>query len=450
VSRGARGLLAAAAAALASLAAPSGAAAGFHPPRTVAGPSAGVVELGGVSLARDGTGAVAFLRRDGGVPHVFVSRLVGRHPRAPVRVDGGQAGAASAVRVAVADRGMTVVTWLSGGVVYGAVAQSQGAGFDAPRLLCACGPVSSPSLDVSRFGTAYLTFTAPGGGGHDVRAATYDGGAWTLIGTPIDVHGGDDAGGARVAASSDGTGIAAFTERAGGVARVYERRLLLTRLSQAPRRASLGSLSGRRGGAADTAAVDIQDDSSYAWVTFRQDFVDGGRRRSRVIAHRLAGSSFDMTAQVDGLRFPGGGATGAAIALSGRGYGLALTASSSHRLMGAALTRHRDPLQPTFEPPVRLQTAQSAAPLAVASADDHRRGIAAWQRGHGDKRRIVARVFDGYRFSPATTISEPGAGPAPADLGLDSEADDDGNHVIAFVQGKPGARRILVVAYTPR
>jgi hypothetical protein len=426
------------------------AAAGFAKARTAAGPSADVLALGGVSLARDGTGAVAFLERDLGQAHVFVARLVNRRPNGRIRVDTGQVGSSSDVRVAVADGGETVVTWINGGQIYGAVEPSTGAGFGPPASLCLCAPVSDPSLDVSRFGTAYLTFTAPGGGGHDVRVATFDEGKWTLIGAPIDIDSAHDALGARVAASSDGTGIAAWTERDGsGTTRVYERRLLRTKLSTVPRRASLGSLSGRKGGAADAPAVDIQDDSSFAWVTFRQDFRDGSKTRSRVLGHRLAGSAFDLTSQIDGLRFPTSqGAVGSTVSLSGRGYGMALTTTASNELLGDVLTRHRDPLQPTFERPFRLQKHQPSPLVAVASSDDSAHGLAVWQRTGGGVHRIVARYFDGRRFGRAVKISPSGAGPTVAELGLDIEGDDAEDHVVAFVQGAAGARRIQVVAYS--
>ena len=434
---------------LACAAAAGPAMAGFTKARTAAGPSPDVLALGGVSLARDGHGAVAFLQRDLGQAHVFVSRLVARKPTAAVRVDTAQLEPSSDVRVAVADKGQTVVTWINGGQIYGAVEPAIGAGFSTPESLCLCAPVSDPSLDVSRFGTAYVTFTTPGGGGHDVRVATFDNDKWKLIGTPLDIDPAHDALGARTAASSDGTGIAAWTERdASGRTRVYERRLLRTKLSKVPQRASLSSLSGRKGGNADSPAVDIQDDSSYAWVSFRQDFRDGAKTRSRVLAHRLVGSVFDLTSQIDGLRFPTSQTpTGPSVSLSGRGYGMALTTTASNELTGDVLTRRRDPTQPTFERPFRLQKSQSSSPLAVASSDDTAHGVAVWQRSGGGKRRIVARYFDGKRFGRAVKISPSGAGQSAAELGLDVEGDDAEDHVVAFAQGPAGARRIEVVAY---
>src|SRR6185369_14969801 len=83
------------------------------------GPNADVLQVGGVDLARDGTGAVAYLRRDGGVTHVFVSRLFGGVWQSPVRVDPGL-GAATEAKVAVGDGNRIAVAWIAGGSVYAA------------------------------------------------------------------------------------------------------------------------------------------------------------------------------------------------------------------------------------------------------------------------------------------------------------------------------------------
>jgi hypothetical protein len=435
-------------------AAPAGAV-GFAAPRTAAGPSGDVLELGGLGFARDGTGVVAYLMRDGGQPHVFASRLRRGDPTASVRVDSGQLTASSEVRVATADGGRTVVAWVNAGLVYAALKPSTGAPFEAPRLVCACGPVSDPSLEISKFGTAYLTFTAAGAGGHDVRAAVLDASEttdWELITLPVDIDAAADAQGARVTASADGTAIVAWSERAtGGVARLFERRLLGARLSTVPKQVSLGRLSGRRGGDADSPALDVQDESSFVWIAFRQTFVDGGRERSRVIARRLRGSAFDKTFQLDGLRgFPASrGAARPAIGMSGRGYGVAVASMQpSNGLTGAALTRSRDVLQFLFERPLQLAPSSSRPPLPVVSSAESTHSMVAWQQAGGGSRRIRTRYFDGRDFRGPVTISRSGHGPTVAELGLDSGGDDADDHVFAFVQGRESARRIQVVVYS--
>ena len=73
---------------------PAAADAAWFPAQAVDGPNADVQSVGGVDLARDGTGAVVYLKNDGGVPHVFVSRIFGGAWQPPVRVD-PTAGAAT-------------------------------------------------------------------------------------------------------------------------------------------------------------------------------------------------------------------------------------------------------------------------------------------------------------------------------------------------------------------
>src|SRR6476660_6268064 len=88
----------------------AGARAAWNVSQAIDGPNADVVGIGNVDLARDGTGAVAYLRRDGGVTHVFVSRLFGGVWQSPVRVDPGL-GAATEAKVAVGDGNRIAVAW---------------------------------------------------------------------------------------------------------------------------------------------------------------------------------------------------------------------------------------------------------------------------------------------------------------------------------------------------
>ena len=81
---------------IAVLAVPVGAAhAAFFKADAIDGPSADIRSVGDMDIARDGTGAVAYVKADGGVNHIFVSRLVGGAWQAPERVDGGLDAAGS-------------------------------------------------------------------------------------------------------------------------------------------------------------------------------------------------------------------------------------------------------------------------------------------------------------------------------------------------------------------
>jgi hypothetical protein len=439
--------------ALAVLAAalPASAAAEFGPTTTADGPDANIVSLGGIGTARtDPTGAVAYLKRETAQAHVFASPLVRGTPTAPVRVDAGQVGDASDLHMAVGNRGRTVVAWVNGGTPYAAVKGADSASFGPPVRLCTCGPVNELSVDMSIFGTAYATFTTAGAGGHDIRGAVLSGGSWTPLAGVIDVDPNRDARSARVAASADGTAVVAFTETAaGGGSHVYERRLLHSTLSTVPQEAGVGTLDSRPGGSADSPAVDVQDDSTFAWVVFRQDFNDGGAVRSRVLARRLTGSRFGAPVAIDGLAFPTAqGAEKPVVDITGRGYGGALAnLVGSYAIDGAVLTRRQDPLTTTFEPPFQLDASNDSPPMTAVSFSEDADGVAAWQDAGGGSSNVLARHYDGTQFHLPVGLSPGAQGPSAAELGLDVTSDGAGDSVIAFVQGPAGARRIQVAAF---
>ena len=55
----------------------------------VDGPSADIQSLGELDVARDGTGALAYIKRVAGVDHVFVSRLANGAFQPPEQIDAG-------------------------------------------------------------------------------------------------------------------------------------------------------------------------------------------------------------------------------------------------------------------------------------------------------------------------------------------------------------------------
>ncbi|MCW3019489.1 MAG: domain containing protein, partial [Solirubrobacterales bacterium] len=81
------------------------------PAVTIEGPSEEIVGFGGVAMAEDGSGGVVYLKRVGGVAHVFVSRYVEGHWLAPIRVDTEGQYAASWPRIGASDGGELVVVW---------------------------------------------------------------------------------------------------------------------------------------------------------------------------------------------------------------------------------------------------------------------------------------------------------------------------------------------------
>jgi hypothetical protein len=422
------------------LVAPASAWAGFVPAVSIDGPSADVLSAGDVELARDGAGAVTWLRSEAGVAHVFVAPLVLGTPGAPQRLDVGQLGPSSQPRVGVSNGGRILVTWVNDGQLFASLRSSSVGAFSPPAAVTSPGlGVHDPSLSMTINGKAYAGFTTSGG---DVRAAymAVDG-SWFLPDAPLDVDPARTAAGSAVAASGDGTALFAWTETGGdGVSHVFARRVIRERLGSVPREVSVGALEGRPGGSADSPGVGIEYDSSYAWVVFRQDFVDGGVVTSRALARRLKASEFDPPVPIDKLSFPAGaGADQPRIAFTGRGRGTFSAALRGPFGVMATLLKNN-----VFEPTVRLDGGSvSAPPFAVPTTADDESGTVSWQRGAG----IVGSHFAVGVNDPEVELSAPAFGTADASLGLEASADRAGNAAITFAQGDPSARRVVLALY---
>ena len=111
---------------LALAALPAAASAAWFPARApVDGPSPDIEKLGGVDLARDGTGGVVYLKRVDGAPHVFLSRFNGGQFRPPERVDNGIGAGASDAAIAAADVDRLAIVWTAGNRVYGSARDRQ-------------------------------------------------------------------------------------------------------------------------------------------------------------------------------------------------------------------------------------------------------------------------------------------------------------------------------------
>src|SRR6476646_11728238 len=92
--------------------------AAFFVADNIDGPSASALRVSDVDVARDGSGAVAYTKLEGGVPHVFVSRLVRGVWQPPERIDPGIAAAAADPVVAASDGGRLVIAFTAGGQLF--------------------------------------------------------------------------------------------------------------------------------------------------------------------------------------------------------------------------------------------------------------------------------------------------------------------------------------------
>src|SRR4051812_22441444 len=182
---------------------PATAAAGWFPAEPV---DSGATAFGGVDLARDGSGAITYVKSDG---HVYLSRMAAGAWQAPERVDAGHAGPATDPVVATADGGALVLAWRDGDRVLGAY--SDGLGLSPPVVL-GSGGVGPPDVDMAIQRTAFVTF-AQGG---DVRAVRLRRGAWEAAGAPMDIDpsraAGAGAGRPRVAVAADGNAVVVWGE----------------------------------------------------------------------------------------------------------------------------------------------------------------------------------------------------------------------------------------------
>jgi hypothetical protein len=414
---------------LAALAA-APAQAAFFPGDAIDGPAAEIRALGDVDLARDSTGALAYVRQVDGVDHVFVSRFEGGVFTPPERIDAALPTASSQPVVGASDGGRLVVVFVSGGIVQGVV-RPGGEGWSAPAAL---GAGSDPSVDLSINGTAYASFTA----GSDVRVARLDrrSNTWGVIEQSADVNpaqaAGVGSGRSRVAISADGIGVVTWGEGD----HVYARKMFGGALSNAPQdlTPAPGEVDGRVPVLSDLPDVDAEDDSSYAWVVFRQRFADGG---TRILARRQRGTTFDPPVAIDENAGEPVGAP--RIDLNGRGVGLATTTgAASGQPMAAILERDQFGAGSRFFVP-------STAPPAVAPAiSENNSGLVGAVLGTAGAPPFVGvRAIDEAKPGAEHVLSRPELGPVAPELGFDVAADRASGVVVAWVQGGAQDRRIV-------
>ena len=430
---------------------------------TIDGPTPAILSLGNVSLARDGTGAVSYLRSVAGVPHAFVSTESDGVWSAPLQLDTGLAGTASQPLVAAASGGRVAAVVISGGTLYGLVHNPGTRGFGAPQPLVA--GASNPALSISTFGTAYASFTAPNGATPAVYVARLDraSSTWQAMTQPLNLVATDAAGfnaatRSAVAAASDGEALVAWGEsEADGLTHVIARRVSAAGPSIAPQDLNLPSLSGLPGGNADSPSVSLEDASDFGWVAFRESFTQGATQISRTIARHQYGSLFDPPEPpasgfgdlgptvIDPLVVPTvDGADDPQVSIDGSGDGLAsIETTATHEVFA-------DPVSdPYFTGPTRLDivTNQIAPEPVAAVGGVDPLGAVAWLQSTGPTvaPSVAVRAYATSIFGPGTIISSPALGAVQIGPGaLSAAADQRGDTFVAFVQGAPTGTRVVV------
>lgn len=413
------------------------------PPVTIDGPSAAIVGLNGMSIARDGTGGLVYLKDVGGVAHVFVSDLLSGTFQPPVQIDPGLVGPSSQPVIAAGQDGLLLVAFVNSGTLY--VVQTPGdlAPLGAPQALYA--DAANPSLSISNFGKAYLAFTAlNGAGGADVRTAYYDQGQWALGSGPLDDNPADAAGTGtgrpEVATAGDGIGIVAWGENG----QIFTRRVIGTTLSVVDERADVPTLDGWQEVSSSEPVISAGGDDTYASVAFQEELTSGGAKQSRVLMNRLHGSQYDGIEEGDGAST--GGAEGAdqpqtAVTEYGAGF-VTSEHDQTHELYATTLGSND-----VFGQTVRVDSLpNSDPPDAVPATAGLVSNLITWQQTPGIAGTAEIRVryaADGADLGPEQVLSSPALGATDADQGLVAAGDVSGDAAVAWVQGSGAATSIV-------
>ncbi|MDQ3850149.1 MAG: hypothetical protein M3296_06000 [Actinomycetota bacterium] len=426
------------AAALVAVAAPvavgtPAAQAAFFPGDAIDGPSPDIQALGDLDLARDGTGGLTYVRTDGGVDHVFVSRFIGGVFQHPDRIDAALPGPSSKPVIGAADRGRLLIAFVNSGIVYG-VLRAAGT-YSRPIPLLAG---DDPAADLSINGTGYVSVTSAAA---DIGLVRLDGRtkAFTLLPQALDIvpsrAAGLGTGRSKVAVSADGVALVVWGEEG----HVFARKIFNTRISASPQDLTPPEFAGRGATTSDLPDVDVEDDSSFGWAVYRQTFGDGS---TRILARRQRGTTFDPPVAVD----PGDEAVDdPRIDLNGRGVGLATMAGLGTRQPMVDVLE-----KDAFGVGTRILGASVVGPAAVPAIAENNNGlVAAAVAGAGQAAFVRVRPFQHGQPRPEVVVSRPELGGVEPDLGFDAASDRAFGVVMAWLQGVPGDQR-LVAGYFDR
>ncbi len=413
-------------------------------PTAIDGPNPAIARPSGLglSIARDGSGGLVYLKQVADTPHVFVSQLAGGSFQAPVQVDSGLAGASSQPVIAAGNGGLLLIGFINAGELYVVDRTSASATFGAPIALA--GGAANPAISITNFGKAYIAFTAADGGGFDVRTAYYYNGSWALEGPPLNATAADNAGTGSgrpdVAAAGDGVAIVVWGENG----HVYSRRVWGTSPSVVYEQADAPP-AGCTESSADEPAVGAGGDSSFAAVAFREFVTCGGEQQSRVLSNRLQASVYDGIAAADGLS--GASVDGAddpqvAVAEYGQGW-VTSERTQSDAAFALMLNQNAQP-----EGVAQLNSLPDAAlPYPTPAVAGLFSTLVAWQQDPGSSGTAEIRVRYAPMNSalgPESVLSTPAQGPTDAADGLAAAGDVYGEAAVAWLQGLPGSSAVMV------
>jgi hypothetical protein len=451
------------------------------PATTIDGPSEDIVGFGGIAMAEDGTGGVVYLKRVGGIAHVFVARYAEGHWLAPARVDYGEQFAASWPRIGAANGGELVVVWATpfategGHPVDELLSSTLGAGasiFGSPMIVdpdIRTGAGTSPELAMSATGQADVVYRVvkseegqstnvpllrPGDVVEDVSLAHFDGERWSSLGAinrdpGVSMRPPTEANAPQIAIGPTGGGIVVWQEPdIEGVARIWARRLFGQTLDYVLP-VSAASLGGTPIGAdADAPAVSISR-LGQAEVAYRQVAGPG----SPLPGPRIFLNTLPDGESADGSQFAGASVVDSAVA------------------GGAAATVGRPSIDTDEKQDLRLLYDANGTPRVIEGTDrglvadlslgppfagsepfsasvmnQAGGGISAWPSVDGGSRPVVGIREDFPGGGVQTGLVSGGAGGTVGELAIGRSGLGDG--LVAFRQGPFGDAAVVVASVT--
>lgn len=451
------------------------------PATTIDGPSEDIVGFGGIAMAEDGTGGVVYLKRVGGIAHVFVARYAEGHWFAPVRVDYGEPFAASWPRIGAANGGELVVVWATpfategGHPVDELLSSTLGPGasvFGSAMIVdpdIRTGAGTSPMLAMSSTGQADVVYRVlkseegqstnvpllrPGDVVEEVRLAHFDGERWSSLGAinrnpGVSMRPPTEVNAPQIAIGPTGNGVVVWQEPdIDGVARIWARRLFSQTLDYVLPVSAAGLGGTPIGADADAPAVSISR-LGQAEVAYRQVAGPGSPLPGpRIFLNTLPdgesadGSQFTGASVVDSA-VPGGAAASVGppsidtdekqdLRLLYDANGTPRVIEGTGRGLVAALS-----LGPPFA---------GSEPFSASVMNQAGGGISAWPSIDGQGRPVVAIREDFPGGGVQTGLVSGGAGGTVGELAIGRSGLGDG--LVAFRQGPFGDAAVVVAPVT--
>jgi hypothetical protein len=451
--------------ALAAAATPRGAWAAIAPATTIDGPSADVIDIGGVAMAEDGSGGIVYRKRADGRAHVFASQFVNGQWQTPQRLDVGQNFDSTWPRIGAANGGQLVVTWVQEfGVgtdrMFSASLDAGARRFQRPiplDLNVGEALATFPSLAMNRGGLAYLSYRVLAGTGAadpnappgyfsaETRVARYNGSLWSVLGVPADrnqaapVSTPTAANSPKVGIDVTGNGIVAFHEPDDEfVDRVWARRIFGSTFGIAllvsPQQH--GGLPLR--GAADAFSLDVTGFGTGA-IAMRQQPGVG----SALAGPHLFVNTIPEAFRKDSGRFLGprlvDGTTGSTSAGSPSAPEIGVTPEGAFRTafgLGAAARITAGTESHVETPHLLGDDSGTGAANPVIEVAETEAWVAAWRA-----RRALVGVHE-QRVDGRTVLKGVSAAAGGAVQDVRIGGSDLGDALVGFLQGDPGRTQV--------